>query len=439
MFFASFFNPEQFQQAGLSHLEIDPRILCPFYNLKDFCISSTKVLIWSQISEEIQGWDAMKTNQNDHITCVESYKKLFAISTIAFGLAACSKESDSFSILSASEQFNQATDYAPRPVDILWVVDNSGSMQTSQDQLAANFAAFISDFQTKGYDFRIAVGTSDAYSARHYNNNNRAKFKTGSGGDNTNTPVIIPTTPNLIDVFQKNVRVGITGSGDERPLDSMRMLLSNPLNATFPRPGAYLAVVVVTDEEDYTHGDWWNGLSSYFATAPESGNWVWLQDANRTKPTLGLTAVSEFKAYLDGLTGGNSFQVNYSVSSIAVQDATCKTTLETDGFGGRRIADRVNQLATDTGGQKLSICGNFGTQLSFLTQQILSQANTFRLNREPIESTIVVRVNGSIVAKDATNGWTYHAPSISVIFHGSSIPAANAVINIAFDPAGANF
>ncbi len=366
-------------------------------------------------------------------------KKVMMWGSALLALGACSKESDSFSILSAEQQFSQSADYTPRPVDILWVVDNSGSMKTSQDNVADNFELFINDFQAKGYDFRIAVGATDAYAARHYNDNNRAKFKTGSGGVNTNTPIINPTTVNLADVFKKNIRVGTSGSGDERPLDSIRMILSNPLNSGFRRPGAFLSVIVVTDEEDFTHGDWWNGLSSYYATAPESGNWSWLQDPNRTKPSLGLTPVSDFKAFLDQLTGGNSIQINYAVSSIAVQDAGCKATLETDGFGGRRIADRVNQLATDTGGQKLSLCGNFGTQLSFLTQQILTQANTFRLNREPVLSTIVVMVNGVVVPQDAVNGWTYEASINSVVFHGTAIPAANAVINIAFDPVSANF
>src|SRR5205085_9381823 len=50
-------------------------------------------------------------------------------------------------------------------IDILWVVDNSGSMNPYQTNLTNNFSSFINNFQNKGYDFHISVTTSDTFKA----------------------------------------------------------------------------------------------------------------------------------------------------------------------------------------------------------------------------------------------------------------------------------
>ncbi len=91
------------------------------------------------------------------------YKNLI----VAVGLAAmatgCSNGDTSYSLLSSGQSFKQAT--VNTKVDILWVVDNSGSMKPLQDNMTANFNSFISQFVTKGYDFHLSVVGTDAYKA----------------------------------------------------------------------------------------------------------------------------------------------------------------------------------------------------------------------------------------------------------------------------------
>src|SRR6185503_15155126 len=48
----------------------------------------------------------------------------------------------------------------PTPADILFVVDNSGSMADEQENLAANFEAFITQIAGAG-DYQIMVATTD--------------------------------------------------------------------------------------------------------------------------------------------------------------------------------------------------------------------------------------------------------------------------------------
>ena len=48
-----------------------------------------------------------------------------------------------------------------KKVDVLLVLDNSGSMGEEQTQLAANFGPFIEKLEEAGADYRIAITTTD--------------------------------------------------------------------------------------------------------------------------------------------------------------------------------------------------------------------------------------------------------------------------------------
>ncbi len=180
------------------------------------------------------------------------------ISTLTM-MVGCDKGGSTFSILADSSQFQQAATYVPRKLDVLFVVDNSGSMSSSQTALAANFPAFINHFKNKGYDFRIAITTTDAYYGDQFVgsgcslcNIGQTKFRSST------TPAVYVmdnNTPDLESVFSTNVQVGITGSGDERGFSSMKAALNSSLNAGFHRQDAYLSVIMVTDEEEFSHDD----------------------------------------------------------------------------------------------------------------------------------------------------------------------------------------
>lgn len=352
-------------------------------------------------------------------------------------VSGCSNESDGFSILSEQNVFRQSADYEPRPVDILWVVDNSFSMENSQTALATNFQSFIQQFSSLGYDFRMAVGTTDAYLKLHYNNDARARFKQGRVGDESGVYVMDKDTPQLQTVFQKNIRVGIDGFSDERPLESMKQLLSNSLNSDFRRPGAYLVVIIVSDEEDTSHYDWYDGTNSYFLADNPADARLFNIATNPIHATFnpqhGYHTPEFYKNYLDQLTGGNSTVKNYAVNSIVIKDQACKDALAENS---QKISQRMVTFAEMTGGQAFSLCEPFNGILDSIQADALKGANTFRLNREPIVATILVRVNGATIPQDPVNGWSYDAASNSVIFNSGAIPPADSVISIDFDPAG---
>lgn len=354
-----------------------------------------------------------------------------AVSAAALLLAGCDKGADSFSLLSQEASFKQSESYEQRKIDILWVIDNSGSMETSQQQLAANFQSFISRFAQLGLDFRMGVTTTDAYLAYHYKNNNRSQLKDrgrdtkGTDTCNDDTDIVSgvrimdTTTPNLSQVFLANIKQGTCGNGDERAFSSFEHALSNPLNADFRRPGAFLSIIIVSDEDDFSHYDWKNGTSSYSFTENYASQFP----------------ISRFTDFLNSFTGHDpaSGVKDYSVSVISVLDNACKTQLSTDGFD-RKIGNRYMQLADATGGTKGSLCGDFGNTLQLISGQVIELSSVFKLGREPVVESIAIVVNGDVIPQDANHGWTYDAANWTITFHGTAIPAAGANVKIYFDP-----
>jgi hypothetical protein len=190
-----------------------------------------------------------------------------------------------------------------RKVDILLVIDDSGSMAEEQAKLAANFGPFIEKLDAAGADYRIAVTTSDADGPNCMASSENGSFVATScldrpqdfidGGEDafelacaancsltTEELGILPTAlevggelrarpwiesysgiSNLapgvtaLEAFQCLAPQGISGCGYERQLESMALGLRRSATAEedqqgFLRPGANLMVIIVTDEAD---------------------------------------------------------------------------------------------------------------------------------------------------------------------------------------------
>ena len=332
-------------------------------------------------------------------------------------LIGCDKGGSNFSVLSTTAQFEQQVTFEPRKIDVLFVVDNSGSMSSSQTALANNFPSFINYFNSKGYDYRIAVTTSDAYYGDQFVssgcslcNLNQTKFKSGT------TPklyVLESTTPNIAAAFAQNINVGVSGSGDERVFSSFKAALNSSLNVGFHRPAAFLSVIIVSDEEDFSHND---------------------INMNESYTQVTLHTVASYKTYLEGFTAGQA-NTDFHVSTISILDNACKTALGS----GRKIGTRYMELADATGGSKNSICGTFDSVLNNISTHIAEQIKAqFFLTRTPIVTSIRVIIESILIPQDAVNGWTYDAATNSVSVHGTYTPAAGASITINFDPESVN-
>lgn len=342
----------------------------------------------------------------------------FIATALMVSTVGCGSRNMSFDMLAESASFNQSSAEVNGKIDILWVIDNSGSMDTSQQAVAANFQRFIQQFVQNGFDFRIAVTTSDAYKDDFNPALGMAVYRSGSytnsQGQVVSAPQILTnTTPDLEKAFIANILRGVNGSGDERVFQSLRAAMNNTTNAAmgFPRADAYLSVIMVSDEDDFS----WSGQTS--------------KDSLYNDPAL--HTVQSYIDFMDQKTLSTTANRRYNVNSIAILDSACQTQL---GNNGRKIALRQNELATKTGGILGSLCADFGTTLASISNKIIELSTQFYLDRKPADGTLRVYVAGHEVPVSVTDGYTYNATNNSITFHGTSVPSAGAQITVSYTP-----
>lgn len=166
----------------------------------------------------------------------------------------------------------------PPKLDVLFVIDNSGSMKEEQEAVARELTAFIGELRKGGgvsTDFNIGVITTAVYQSVLFQGTKYFRDYPAQAGRLQPVPDPLPdggvdlgtgtermlngNDPELISKFQRLVRVGTFGSGQETPFEALRLALSPPHattdlaaggNAGFIRDGARLLVVLLTDEDD---------------------------------------------------------------------------------------------------------------------------------------------------------------------------------------------
>jgi hypothetical protein len=197
-------------------------------------------------------------------------------------LAACpSRDISKLDPEPAKEVYKEIPFTSNRNVDILVMVDNSDSMREEQVNLATNFPRFIQvldGIEGGRPNIHLGVVSSDLgippYGAESCAGN-------GDDGKLQNTPRVAGCSPpnagarfledianpdgsrnknytgTLEAAFSCIAQLGTSGCGLEHHLAAVKRALdgSNPENAGFVRPGAYLAVILMGDEDDCSARD----------------------------------------------------------------------------------------------------------------------------------------------------------------------------------------
>ncbi|WP_324992986.1 vWA domain-containing protein [Hyalangium sp.] len=321
-------------------------------------------------------------------------------------------------------------------VDVLWVVDDSGSMAPRQENLARNFQAFITLFRQGSIDFRLAITTTDIFARP---------------GELVGKPALLaPDTPDLESTFARNIRVGTSGSAYEAGLEAARLVLERQAEQGAPwrealaaceagcdaeacredcatrypvpflRPGAFLYLVFVTDEEDRSPYE----LRAYW------------------------------RAFEQAQGIGNDGTV---VASAIIGDVPANGCGATPGR-------RYLELASMMGGEVGSICdAEFADTLRALATSAVGLRRTFVLSHAPDPETLEVRVRYPCgVAEEAVvdceavdrtacegqpaealetvctprregpEGWRYEPERGALFFAGRSVPGLGARVEVRY-------
>ncbi|MFP2910805.1 choice-of-anchor D domain-containing protein, partial [Pyxidicoccus sp. 3LFB2] len=305
-----------------------------------------------------------------------------------------------------AEQTDRFFQESEAKVDVLFVVDNSGSMMEEQQSLGQNFAAFLSAANQAAVDYRIGVTTTGLDPSPGGWSECPGGAQGGENGrlfpvDGSRPRIITPETPNAAAVFASNTRVGVC-HWNEQGLDAAWRALSDPLlyqqddprtpvandgNGGFLREDAKLAIIFLSDEED-------------FSSQP----------------------VSFYETYFRALKGNDATKLSINAIVGPLDLGTCPTA---SSSGSRYL-----QLAQATGGTVESICThNWAGSLEKLSNSAFGPNRRFQLTEEPADaSRIVVVVDGVQV----TSGWEYDAGTNSLLFERTAAPAPGALVEVTY-------
>lgn len=282
-----------------------------------------------------------------------------------------------------------------RPIDILFVIDDSGSMSPYQQSLATNLESFMRFANSQLVDYRIAVTTTDVDTGDGENGRFVPLVSSGQWPAAGASPprVLTRSTPDVMRAFQTNVSVGIEGSGTERGLEAAYRALSPQNlaghNAGFLRDDAMLSIIAVTDEAEQSEADL-NFYYSYFLS---------IKGARRAN-LLSFSAICETDA-------GNS-----------------------GNHGGRYI-----EMAKRTGGIVSSIhTANWARDLEKLGQAAFGYKSRFVLTSTPDESSIEVVVDGRPVPSEdeESRNWWYDPVGNLVEFNPHAIPEPGQSLEVTY-------
>ena len=155
-------------------------------------------------------------------------------------------------------------------VDVLFVVDNSGSMLEEQENLARNFPQLVDRLEAAEIDYRVGVVTSDLGTAPfaeqcEAGEQGRLATTPGEGMESCQMPIgpwlertqsgTNAPGDDLRAAFSCMARRGTSGCGFEQTLESMYRALDPTTNPNFIREQAALAVVIISDEDDCSAKD----------------------------------------------------------------------------------------------------------------------------------------------------------------------------------------
>lgn len=162
-------------------------------------------------------------------------------------------------------------------VDVLFVVDNSGSMYTEQQAMGDRFPNLMSPISD--LDYRIAIVTTDISNSP---NNSVKRAANGNGAFQDGQFLKFPNGKTVIDRNTKDVANQFRGaiqrgetlrcdegkdscpSGDERGIFAVNLVIARK-DPSFFRTGAHFAVVILSDEDERSNGGLLKGypLESY--------------------------------------------------------------------------------------------------------------------------------------------------------------------------------
>ncbi len=254
-----------------------------------------------------------------------------------------------------AKQMNvDVTSTTNKKLDVLVVIDNSGSMATEQGNMAQRFNTFID--QLNGLDWQVGIVTTDLSGSGSLKDGNLIPFSSNGISGRILTSAMDINAAKA--AFANTIQRPETGSGDEQGIGAAyraveRSQTAGSDNAALFRPDGALAIVIVTDANE----------------TPTNGNFT-----ARNDPAQLLSLVKRLWP-----------QKSVNVHSIIVKsgDSVC---LQKDG--NESYGTVYEAASSATGGIIGTVCAtDYSSQLTLIGQTAAGLVNSITLECTPVDGT----------------------------------------------------
>ncbi len=292
----------------------------------------------------------------------------------------------------ASAQYNRTdeceqrqVELVPTLVDMIWLVDNTPSMQSVRNHLADAVTEMYTAALADQVDLRMGVADM------HIGNN--GMFCTAEG--QSNDFFLTETDLDALSACLRDPSGSLApGTGSTNGITQGHNAVINHLpRASAPnriRPTASLVVIYVSDKAaaEVTQG------------CGQSPPWDSACVQTEIQPTLNLLAGQA----TPGAKGTAHAIVGPSPSGCSTAD-----------LGGGYI-----ELAAQTGGQIGSVCQSDLTSTLMIILQSVPPTSYFNLEHRPISATLAVVRDGAVLQPSRSSGFQYHAAGNTLLFNPSN-------------------
>ncbi len=298
------------------------------------------------------------------------------------------------------------------PLDVLFVVDNSGAMLEAQNRLINSISGFFEQLEFSGIDFHVGLTVLDDYEDQP------------PIGQLWGSPLFIDAADvNPAILFEGSMDMGCDGWGNcEAGLMASHLALDEPLvsghNTGFYRQEANLVVVVLSNEDD--------------ASAPGS-------ECTHPQDYIGD---EEFAGWFADLKSGAGLGVHF-VAIVGPADTGCSFG-QGDAGPGDGYLDVV-ELLGDERATFLSYCENEWTEpLANIAEDVVAADLAYQLSGEPVDGTLRVYVDPDAggaaqeasVAEDPSNSspyaYAYDAVANQILFWAEASPPCGATVRVSY-------
>ena len=356
-------------------------------------------------------------------------------------------------------QCDRLTVQPRQPVDFLWVVDNSGSMDNEQNALTAATAALTAQLASSTVDWRVALITSDAdtidsdvtdwqpwdYSPPGQNSTtpkfcnffteaNVSNFTTcvdnvtinGSGTENFFRPVACVAARSVLGKTHCSRPVGGASEADSNmdgkpdgyangyspPPAGYDLLVRAAAGVVDPRKlrsNARLVVLFLTDASEQSDG-------AFTGANPNA---------------LAYATITDWANFFKNFDGAGTALSRAFVGGIVCPAGTNCSDGTTNERFPRFFAEMQGVFADLPADGSMNQAGRIQSAISDILSAAVGNASPYVLAKPPISSTIKVATeattvgacNTADVPRSKTHGWDYEPNNRSIVFYGNCRPA----------------